>query len=234
MSPEELKAFAELHGAFETDPWAADAILRVELMTEVVVDPCCGTGILTAAAEKNGHHVHAWDIVDWSKVLPCRSPDLIIDFLAPETLEEWAPFGCDFTIFMNPPFSLACEFVDRAKALGARKIISFQRWPWRESGGRREWWQNNPPARTWICGERATCWRFDVPKVCVGLPDCGKGKGRGVDAVKCRECMAGTPTSHGFFVWEKGHKGAESIGDLWKNNHPANWPVSPGGGNNRE
>ena len=225
MNPAEMKAFAEQHGAFETDPWAADAILRVEIMTPIVLDPCCGTGILAAAARKAGYKVHTWDIVDWSKHLPCPSPDMVVDFFERTIAEDYSRdlFEEDFTVYMNPPFHLACEFVDRAKELGARKIISFQRWAWRESIGRRQWWADNPPARTWICGERATCWRFDVPNTCVGPENCGKGKGRGVDAIKCRECMAGSPTSHGFFVWEKGHRGAESIGDLWKNDSPADW-----------
>lgn len=220
--------FKELE-AFETDPWAAEAILKVELMTPFVIDPCCGTGILADAALVMGHRVLTFDIADWSQEFDCSPPDNVMDFLTFEPRN--LGFGEDFTVFMNPPFSRAHEFVDRAKELGARKIICFQRWPWRESQGRRDWWAANPPARLWICGERATCWRFDIPKVCVGADLCGKGKGRGVDAVKCRECFAGTSTSHGWFVWERGHKGAESVGDLWKNNCSPDWALPPGGGN---
>lgn len=198
--------------AFETDPWAAKAILEVEIMTPLVIDPCCGTGILTMAARDSGYNrVHGWDIKDWSPDFGGPPPEKVFDFFDPE-LEAFWP---NTTIFCNPPFSTACEFVDRAKSLGARKIICFQRWAWRESIGRRKWWADNPPARTWICGERATCWRFDVPKTCVGEA-CGKGQGRGTNALRCRQCMQGTPTSHGWFVWEQGHMGAGVTNDLWK------------------
>ena len=44
-------------------------------------------------------------------------------------LKDW---GTE-TVFMNPPFSRAEEFVSYAQALGARKIICFQRQAWRES-----------------------------------------------------------------------------------------------------
>jgi hypothetical protein len=124
------------------------------------------------------------------------------------------PFVFDWTCFMNPPFSLACEFVDRAQALGARKIVCFQRWSWRESQARRQWWRDNAPARIWLCGDRATCWRFDVPERCRGAAECCKGQGRG--AMKCRQCMAGTPTSHAYYVWERGHKPTEIINVIWK------------------
>lgn len=196
--------------AFETDPWAVSAILDRELMTEQVIDPCCGTRILSNEAERRGYSVTAIDVRDWSEFIPnLRAPDYIIDFL--EAAIEPQP---ESTFFMNPPFSRACDFVDRAFKFKPRKIVCFQRWAWRESSGRRDWWAKNPPARIWICGERATCWRFDIPHECIGADRCGRGQGKG--STRCRDCMAGSTTAHAWFVWERGHKGAEIVHDLWK------------------
>jgi hypothetical protein len=195
--------------AYETDTWAIEAILDVELMTESVMDPCCGTGRMAAAAEARGHRVATLDIHDWSQDFPeARSPDNLIDFLAvkPPGLEG------DHTFFLNPPFSKACEFVDKCKELGARKIIVFQSWSWRSSDRRNAWWLKNPPARIWICIDRATCFRFDVPGTCPVPAEC-KGKKK---AGKCRQCMGSTPTTHAFYVWERGHTGASVICDLRK------------------
>ena len=43
------------------------------------------------------------------------------------SVEKLGPPDEDYTIFMNPPFSKAVEFVEKAIALGARKIVCFQR-----------------------------------------------------------------------------------------------------------
>lgn len=229
MLPTELMDLCKETNAFETDPWAADAILRVELLTRRVWDPCVGTGALKYPLRHAGYQPFTSDLVDWSQHFDCKPPMKVMDFLTATA----SPFhGRDFTVFMNPPFDLACEFVDKAKELGARKIVSFQRWAWRESKGRRQWWEANPPARTYVCGERATCWRFDVPKDCVGPELCGKNKGRGVDAVRCRQCMAGSPTAHGWFIWERHHKGAEVMGAIY-DDHADNPEVQARNGDHR-
>ncbi|WP_413207788.1 hypothetical protein [Rhodospirillum sp. A1_3_36] len=180
-----LEEQAKAAECWETAPWAASAILRVELMTRLVVDPCCGTGILSRAARAVGYEVESWDLHDWGY------PGTVvgIDFLSVERDLT------GYTVFMNPPFSLACAFVDHAFRLGARKVICFQRQAWRESDERRLWWAKNPPARIWVCGDRATCWLFTVP------PEDRKN---------------GSPVAHAFYVWERGHKGAELGGAIYK------------------
>jgi hypothetical protein len=175
--------------AWETPAWAAAAIHVVEICSHVVVDPCCGTGILSRAAAARGYDVRAADLYDWG--YDCISA-LGQDFLTSEMVGHWCAGN---TVLMNPPFSLATQFVDRALSCGARKVVCFQRQAWRESQTRRAWWEANPPARTWLCGDRATCWLFGIP------PEYRKG---------------GTPVPHAWYVWERGHKGVESVGAIWK------------------
>ena len=175
---------------WETQRWAAQAILEVEILTGNVLDPCCGTGVLSEAARDAGYRVTSTDLFDWGYAAADPVPT---NFLAWRTSLEGR------TVFMNPPFSLATQFVDRARALGARKIVCFQRQAWRESNERRFWWEANPPARTWVCGNRVTCWLFTVP------PEERKG---------------GTDIPHAWYVWEHGHKGAELTGAVWKDGGP--------------
>lgn len=176
---------------WETDPWAAYEILRVELLTENVWDPCCGTGNLSRAAIMAGYRVHATDLHDWGYF---AADEVDCDFLQVQLQQR--PFKAgQFSVFMNPPFSKACEFVDHAWTLGARKILCFQRQAWRESDERADWWAARPPARVWVCGSRATCWLFTVP------PEDRKG---------------GTSTAHAWYVWERGHKGAEVTNAIYK------------------
>ena len=182
---EEQAASAE---CWETDPWAARSILEVELLTQRVLDPCCGTGILTLAARAAGYIVHAMDLCDWQFD---GADDLGVNFL--DSNDDLT----DITVFMNPPFSQACEFVDHARARNARKIVCFQRASWRESDKRREWWFKNPPSRTWICGDRASCWLFTIPM---------------------EERKGGTNVAHSFYVWERGHNGAELQSAIYRQN----------------
>jgi hypothetical protein len=192
---------------YETPTWAAERILDVELMTARVLDPCCGTGVLSIAARRAGYDVASIDLHRWG--YPDQHGQA--DFLAGDDRPDWLTWpmfrgtpgylrGNDpplagVTVFMNPPFSRATAFVDRARALGARKILCFQRLAFRESQTRRDWWQACPPARVWLCGDRAHCWRFDIPP---------------------EQRRSGTPTAHAWFVWEAGHRGAEMTGTIWK------------------
>ena len=174
--------------AYETPRWAIQAILDVELTNKYLLDPCCGLGAIGEDCRERLLDLQEFDIEDWAKHMPgrCRfSP-----YFWPE---DFLPFRQNLeaqTVIMHPPFSKAEAFVDRAKKLGARKIICFQRQAWRESETRRQWWEANPPARVWVCGSRATCWRFD-------LLDTDLSK------------RSGSSVSMAWYIWERGHKGAE-------------------------
>jgi len=169
---------------FETDEWAAESILDVELLTPVVFDPCCGRGVLAEAAARRGYGVYAMDLYNWGYA----EGDHGIDFLT------WSPPAGiahrEFSVLMNPPFSKAVEFVRRSFELGARKVVCFQRFAWWESEDRTSFWAELPPARIYVCRNRATCWRIDIP------PEARKN---------------GASTAHAWFVWERGHPPAAAL-----------------------
>ena len=171
---------------FETPEWAAKAILDVEIFTQNVVDPCCGAGVLSKAAKKAGYGVVAFDLHDWG-----HHPGGI-DFLE-DVRGTYSVEGA--TVFMNPPFSLAVEFVERCFELGARKVVAFQRFAWWESQKRTDFWAKYPPNRIYVCADRASCWRIDIPP---------------------EERNSGTPTAHAWFVWEKGNPAGTIVGRLSK------------------
>ena len=176
---------------YETEPWAAKAILNAELLTTKVLDPCCGTGILTNAARDLGYWTVAWDIAHWG----FQGQAAQKDFLSVGRVDV----PDDLTVLMNAPFSKACEFVEKAMEIGARKILLFQRWAFWESDDRRPWWNAHPPQRAYICGDRASCWRFDIP------PEKRTG---------------GSSTAHGWFVWEAGQPAGTVMGRLYRDTKP--------------
>lgn len=174
---------------WETDPWAPYAVLQREILTHRVIDPCAGTGIMTLAAREQGYNVIAYDIHEWG------FPVIQADWLNMDPTCHLARTVKDATVFMNPPFSKAEAFVEKAFELGARKVVCFQRFAWWESKKRRAFWEKHPPNRIYICGDRATCWRHDIPHDKRG---------------------DGTPTAHAFFVWERGNPPGTILGHIYK------------------
>lgn len=187
MEYQELKALAIKLEAFETPEWAVNRVLEREILTKDVVDPCVGRGVLAIAAARAGYDTIRYDIHDWG----CAYTS-VEDFLdiSPDR------FGGNFTVLMNPPFSLATQFVEKSLELGARKIVMFQRWAFKESAKRRPFFEKYPMARQYLLCDRAECWRFDLPV---------NAKGKHYDPETGKE-MSSTPTAHGWFVWERGQE----------------------------
>ena len=183
----DITALAKEAEAYETPRWAVEAILDVEILTHAVIDPCAGRGVMMDAAADCGYDVYGIDRYDWGNA--CVD---IEDFLDPDIKRFWIE---DNTILMNPPFSLAQQFVEKCFELKARKIVCFQRFAWWESKGRRDFWEKHPPNRVYICGNRASCWRFDIPE---------------------SERKSGTTTAHAWFVWERGHPPGTVLGHIYK------------------
>lgn len=200
----ELTDLAKELEHYETPQWAVDAILKKEVLISPVVDPCCGTGVLAESVMNVGHCAGAYDIHDWG-----YSATEIVDWL----LSDLSKLGMSekdaekgFTVFMNPPFSKAVEFVEKALELGARKVVCFQRFAWWESQERKEFWKNNPPARVYICGNRATTWLH-------GLEENEKGQKL---HPKTGKPMSNSSTAHAWFVWEHGAPAGTLLGHIWR------------------
>ena len=51
---------------FETPQPAAHKILEHEILTQFVLDPCAGTGVLAIAASNAGYNVYSNDIYDFT------------------------------------------------------------------------------------------------------------------------------------------------------------------------
>lgn len=180
---------------FETPAWCIDALLEKEMLTQWVIDPCAGTGIIGKLVRAAGSYTLEIDIHDYG----CQTLDMVRDFFSEPT-----PLIEGNTVMMNPPFSLAQRFVESAFEQGARKVICFQRFAWWESDGRRSFWQKYPPNRIYICGDRAHCWRHDIPEQHRKYhPVTGKKR-------------SGTPTAHAWFVWERGHPPGPLLGHIYK------------------
>lgn len=180
---------------WETDSWAPTAVLTKEILTPRVVDLGCGTGIMTMAAQTAGYSVTPFDIHNWG------FPGTIIqDVTKPSPRLEQAIRGN--TVLMNPPFKKSQIFVEQARNYGARKIVCFQRFDWYEGSDtlgkkRGSWWNNNRPARIWVCGDRAHCHLHSYNH-------------------SLRKSKGSQQQAFAFFVWEQGHAPAALTGHIFK------------------
>lgn len=196
---------------FETPKWAADRILDFELLTDNVLDPCAGRGVLGQALQDAGYVTHESDLNAW----PDRRQGVLTgqNFIGDwDTVsDQWGhlnniPGG--FSVVMNPPFSKTTEFISRSLEMGARKVLMFQRLAFLESYSRSEFFKELPPARIWLCGDRATCWRGDMPEEDIVGED-------GEVLMKGKKGRS-SPTPHAWFVWERGHNGIMAQHHLYK------------------
>jgi len=172
---------------WETPVWASESILRREILSGVVIDPCCGSGVLSEAAKRAGYTVQSSDLNDWGYA----EGEVGVNFLE----SEGPDVGGDFSYFFNSPFSLAVLFIRKALENGARKVVSFQRLEWFETKVRRPVFEDLPPNRIYVCGDRANCWLGSVPL--------HKRKG-------------GQKRAHAWYIWERGHPPGTLIGHIWK------------------
>lgn len=189
------KAGAVRAEMYETDPWAVEAILDVELMTPRVIDPCVGRGIMAEAAAARGYSVHSLDLYDWH-----YQPSAFVSY---SKGRDWLKFNTrqvigdvEWTCFMNPPFKRTTEFVEHAFAHGARKIVMFQRMAFFEAANRRDFFAKYPLQRMYVCESRATCWRIDIAPA--------KRKSRS------------SSTPHSWFIFERGQPAGPLIKRLEK------------------
>ncbi len=188
----DIEGLAREVECYITPEWAVDAILDVELMTDNILDPCCGTGVLARVAMDHGYRfILSIDKYDWGY------GDGNMDFLDDPYEVDEDKNRTPLTVLMNPPFSKATQFVEKAFAIGARKIICFQRFAWWESEKRTEFWRQYPPNRIYVCAARATCWRVDLTPEQINK-------------------MGNTTTAHAWFVWEKGHPPGPLVSRLSK------------------
>jgi predicted RNA methylase len=186
VDQETLKQHALEMEAYRTPEWAIEEILKKEMLSLKVFDPCCGFGDLAEAAQQAGSFVYAMDLSDqWG------FGEMNKDFL------DMKLDLSSYTVFMNPPFSKATEFVEHALKCKARKIICFQRFAWRESIKREDFWNKHPANRIYICGNRANCWRMDLTEEEISS-------------------MSGTTTAHAWFIWEREHPQGTLISSIYK------------------
>jgi hypothetical protein len=197
VAPETLEGACKRYEHWETPEWAVVEILKCEILTSFVVDPCAGAGVMTRAARRAGYSVQALDIHDWGQRFPHN------DWLVPD--DAIAQMVRDNTVFMNPPFTKSEAFVERAFCYDARKIVCFQKFSWyegeKDTGKKRgTFWEMLPPSRIYVCGSRATCWRHDI------APQ---------DRLDSHGREKSTPTTYAWFVWESGHPRGTTIGHIY-------------------
>jgi hypothetical protein len=156
----------------QTPRVAVEALLSVERFEGAIWEPACGLGAISEVLIEHGHEVISTDLVDRGYGTGR------IDFLL-----EWQPRAPN--VITNPPNKLTLEFAQHALRLTTGKVALLVRWGWHAGQKRRLFFENSPPARTWLFSKR--------------LP------------LMHREGWTGRKASsaidHCWCVWERGYKG---------------------------
>ena len=167
---------------YATDPKAVELLLKhYNEFQKDIWEPSCGMKHMANVLEEHGFNVRCSDIIE-------RVPGIEIqDFL--NTNEKWKG-----DIIMNPPYSLATEFVTHALSLinDGSKIAAFLKVQFLESQSREKLFKEYPPKYMYVSVNRMRCAKNG---------DFGGKQGENGGSALCF-C---------WYIWEKGYKGEPTI-----------------------
>lgn len=166
---------------YRTPECATRALIAIEgkRLPINIWEPSCGDGAIAVPLRAAGHYVHASDIVDRG-----LSGSRVIDFLHAD------PSRMADAVVTNPPFSLAQEFVDKAFSFpNIHYCALLLRLSFLESGKRKDWFQENPPARVHVSSRRLPMMHRD-----------------GWEGPKSTSTLA-----HAWFIWLRGYDGPPQL-----------------------
>lgn len=164
---------------YETPPEALQALLRVEPVPLTVWECACGPGAIVRTLRDSGRAVVATDLNDWG----CPDSQSGVDFL----MEREAPAGIG-AILTNPPYSLAGQFVRKARELSPITIMLL-RLAFLESTGRSDILDAGDLARVYVFRNRLPMMHrhnWAGPKASSALP-------------------------FAWFVWDRNHNGPTTL-----------------------
>lgn len=167
---------------YATDPEALRLLLKEEMFSKLIWEPCSGGGHLVDELKNHGFTVISSDIIDYGH------QDYLLDFLSTDEFNNQ-----DLDIITNPPYKYALQFVKKSLDVVAEgnKVAMFLRLAFLEGQERYTFFKENPPKYVYIMSDRFTC---------------AKNGEFYKDGKK-----VGSAIAFGWFVWEKGFKGESTL-----------------------
>ncbi len=153
-----------------------------------VREPCANRGHMVKPLWEYFGHVMASDVFDYGAGFPVR--DYLFGPASHFDMTDWT--------FLNPPFRLAEQFIERALALSRIGVAVIARTAFLESEGREWLFGDNAPAYTLIHAERVVMLKGRLVRA--GAPDPAN-----IDPRTGNPRKASTATSYAWLVWIKGN-----------------------------
>ncbi|MDR0676985.1 MAG: NAD(P)-dependent oxidoreductase [Elusimicrobiota bacterium] len=124
------------------------------IIPEPIYEPCAGLGDISKVLIDNNYEVFSADLIDrtnWDNYN--KEIELHIGDFFEEKLTGFK------TIFTNPPYVLAKQFVKRGLQISERYVIMLLRIQFLESQGRQELFKNKYLKYVYVASKRANCYR---------------------------------------------------------------------------
>ena len=172
---------------YATDSIAIDKLLQVETPNENIWECAAGGGHLSSRLSDYGFNIYSTDIVDRGYPLNSLQNFLLVD-------KENLPFGGNFDIITNPPYSQAKDFVLKALELLPDKhnCYMFLKLTFLEGKARyNQVFSTQPPRKVYVFSERVMC-------------------AKNGDFQRMKE-GGGSAVAYAWFVWQKGFTGSPEI-----------------------
>lgn len=152
------------------------------IIPEPIYEPCAGLGDISKVLQDNGYNVYSADLIDrtdWDNYN--KDVELHIANFFEEKLTGFK------TIFTNPPYAEAKQFVERSMEVSERYTIMLLRIQFLESQGRQELFRNKYLKYVYVASKRANCYRNGDASI------------------------GGGAVCYGFFIWDRFFNGDPTI-----------------------
>ena len=131
------------HDWYVEPAWAVEALLSVETLEGVNLDPCCGKGTIPKTIIRKNLVCIGSDIVDRGQNYEIK------DFFT--SYKEATEIN---NIVSNPPYGVIEPFITRALSIAKNKVAILARLALLESTKRQTLFQTTPLARVWVSSKR--------------------------------------------------------------------------------
>ena len=217
VAPVTNEGVGDEHDYYPTPAWVTLAILPHLPAFCEVIDPCAGEGAMLDAVESFAPcETSGFEIDARRAELAARKRHAVS---ATSALTEYAHWGSFDLAILNPPFSLAEEFVRRAIAEAAPQrahVAALLRLAFLESAGRVQLHRDHP-SDVFVLANRPSFIDPDAYRPC---PRCKGGSAPRPGEDRCVRCKGKTQikggadsTAYAWFVWGPGRGGRIQVLD---------------------
>jgi hypothetical protein len=139
---------------YQTPSWATEKLLKKELFSGLVMEPCSGNGAISTVLENYGYTVKSSDL---------RTDDIVYGTKGLSIFD--IPENSCANIITNPPYCIAKEVIEKSLEIATDKVAMLLKLTFLESTKRHLFFKSTPLKKIYVFSNRLTMYHgMEPPK----------------------------------------------------------------------